>query len=610
MCPLLFVVFQVTLGAENYVDAFSTVCSTGAFKSRISHAVHPDTIRTALSEVDIDSVLGTDAHHILKTCYGYQSWLLAPEEGVRGLLRACLELYEAPLRKILADLHKVMLEVAVVAATQKSNSKKKSKKAAAHDYIQDMLLVQAESLINTWHTNTWQQLSNNLHAEVEFPAPHMFEKLKTRLQNLLAAAAAQQAARQIDAYRQLLQDTLNKLEGPSSSLSKKKLQLQAAQPPPLKTQIQQQEEEEEEPPSWSEFYMGWLEKKNRHGLWQRRWFALSLRQKRIWYFKSPEEQPARGTADLTCAQISGVTEEESNEEHTTFRITLPPGITPVAEQQQQQTQSGLPSEAQEAAAALTGAATKIISMALTLRAASLESKHQWLDMLGKAIIGIPEPVQHQQQRFPDPALAAAAPPPFPDGSDEDTAADPSSPVGRKISTKVFRDDEVPQSRQQQQQQHSVKTKRGGSSSEEESSSSSSSSSSTPRDRHHHHNKKNKGKLNDDDEMDEIDASAAEEEQEEEDEDARSEREQQLFDEIAAQSTQTNPSPEELAVLECAIVSIREYVVEAVARLTEQASKVVADGMLLTSEREAEMHEVLLRVLMPMPASGAHQEFEQ
>ena len=48
------------------------------------------------------------------------------------------------------------------------------------------------------------------------------------------------------------------------------------------------------------------------------------------------------------------------------------------------------------------------------------------------------------------------------------------------------------------------------------------------------------------------------------------------------------------MLECVVKAVGEYVEASQAHLTEQASKIVADGM-LPMPREDELHVVLLRV---------------
>lgn len=596
----LFLILKVTQAADSFINAFIVVCST-RFKSQISQKVHPDTIRGALSSVNLDAVLGIEeVHQVFKQCYGIKHWMVAPEEGTRGVLRASLQLYEAPLRQILMEMHAITLEAAKL--SMKSSAKTASraqggvKYSLADDAVRQLLFNQAENLVEQWRDQTWEQLRRNLHAEAEFPAPERFAKLKSRLQELLGAEAAKQAARQNEVYKRMLMDTLNQLQS-TATLKSHPLHLTNSLPPtpigkaaaraaPARSIVK-----EEEPPSWSEFFMGWLMKENRHGLFQRRWFALSIRQQKLWYFANPEEQPARGTGHLIGAKIISLIdaaeeeeefdEDRENKKQKTFRIVF----SSIADQNQ----VAIPLEAQKAAEALTGQKTKTLTTEMTLRAASVASKNQWCEMLNKAIIGVPEAPKVEQASA---AVAAGngglglsvgqvsssiQPDPFVEDRNDSTH------VGRKISTKIFHEKEEESNKTVKKNKDNKKkaTREARSvsntSSEEEEKSS-------PTEEH----------------------VSSDEEKEEENEEARAEREMALFDEIAAQAEYT-ATPEEKAVLECVSLAVKEYIVDALGYLTEQASRIIADGMLPVTRAE-ELHSKLLRVLITGREGGLAERF--
>jgi PH domain len=574
----------VTQRADFFINEFIVVCST-QFKSQISQKVHPDTIRTALASVKLDDVLVVEeVHQVFKQCYGVKHWLLAPEDGTRGVLRAALQLYEAPLRQILVEMTDITLEAAKLA--MKSSAKAASraqggmkKSSLADDAVRHLLLDQAENLVEQWRDQTWEQLRRNLHAEAEFPAPERFAKLKSRLQELLGAEAAKQAARQNEVYKRMLLDTLHQLQNTNVN-SKSPLPLVHPSLPPTSTKTAAVIKKEE-PPSWSEFFMGWLLKQNRHGLWQRRWFALSLRQQRFWYFANPEEQPARASGDLVGAKIVSLLEQQEDEyydgegetkQQKTFKIVFRGGDIPITGQNQVRALS-IPPEAQKAAEALTGQKTKTLTTELILRATTVSSKNQWCEMLNRAIIGIPEEPKAMEAA---PAAAAVqnisvehAPIVGPDPFVEDK--DDSTRVGRKISTKVF----------QNAKEEKKNNKKNNKNTSKKTSAVSVSSSEA------------------DDEKDSPTFSEnnteEEDEEEEESDEAREEREMALFEEIAAQAEYT-ATAEEQAVLECVSLAVREYIVDALGYLTEQASRIIADGMLPLTRAE-ELHSKLLRVLI-------------
>lgn len=534
---------------------------------------------------------------MFKRCYGVRHWLLAPEEGTRGVLRASLQLYEAPLRQILMEMHDITLEAAKLA--MKSSAKTDAaarghgstrKSSLAEDSVRHLLLDQADNLVEQWRDQTWEQLRRNLHAEAEFPAPERFSKLKSRLQELLGAEAAKQAARQNEVYKRMLMETLHQLQ---NSTSMKSPLANSLPPPPLgkaAAAAAPARVVKEEPPSWSEFFMGWLMKQNRHGQFQRRWFALSIRQQRIWYFANPEEQPARGAGHLVGAKIISledmqegeeVDEEDEKKQQKTFRIVF----ATTRQVNQSLASLSIPLEAQKTAEALTGQKTKTLSNEMTLRAATVASKNQWCEMLNKAIVGIPE------EKVEAPAAAAVGAGPAtgndrvplpvsinPDPFVEDK--DDSTHVGRKISTKIFQDEK---------EENSYKTARQTKNNNKKASQRDSAVSITS---------------SDDDDDKEKSSSTDEnnsEEEEDENEEAREAREMALFDEIAAQAEYT-ATAEERAVLECVSLAVREYIIDALGYLTEQASRIIADGMLPLNRAE-ELHSKLLRVLITGKEGG-------
>ncbi|KAG7667832.1 hypothetical protein KSW81_005750 [Nannochloris sp. 'desiccata'] len=567
----------VTQVADSFINAFIVVCST-QFKSQISQKVHPDTIRTALSSINLDESLGhEEVHQVFKRCYGVKHWLLAPEDGVRGVLRASLQLYEAPLRHILMEMTEITLEAANLAmksnakaATRGQGSMKKS--SLADDAVRQLLLDQAENLVEQWRDQTWEQLRRNLHAEAEFPAPERFAKLKSRLQELLGAEAAKQAARQNETYKRMLLDTLQQLQNTTIKSHLPLLPPSSTKTAPPTAPVK------EEPPSWSEFFMGWLMKQNRHGIWQRRWFALSIRQQRFWYFASPEEQPARGIGDLAGAKLVSLEEQEDevdgeieNKQQKTFRIIFHASDTPITGENPVRTLP-IPPEAQKAVEALTGQKTKTLTMELTLRAATVSSKNQWCDMLSRAVVGVPEEPKVEAaaggaavNNGPAALPAGQVPDPFVEDKDD------SRHVGRKISTKVFRQGNGEKKTEEESSNKNINTAVSVCSSD---------------------NEDEKSSLN----------SQENDIEEEEDEESRLEREMALFDEIAAQAEYT-ATAEEQAVLECVSLAVREYIVDALGYLTEQASRIIADGMLPLSRAE-ELHSKLLTVLITGREGGA------
>lgn len=580
---------QVSGATNDFIAAFTLLCNT-TFKGRIVAAIHPRTIHSTLAEVNLEEVLGKEAAYS-NYKRGVHNWLIAPEDGVRHLLRNTFLLFEPPLRGILSNIHAAMADAAK-AAMERSASKRKGKTTALEENLNAMLLSQALQAIATWRDQTWDQLAGNLHAEAEFPSPQRFETLKTRLQQLLGAVAARRAAHMAAEHKRMLAASL----GYSlQSLAATNAASGKGPPSPVAAAPVAPSKPVDVIPSWSEFYMGWMEKKNRHGMWQRRWFALSVRQQRLWYFQHPEEQPARGTISLHGAVL--VAEEDANDPHA-FRVVIPSAFAAAAggghgaQEAPQQAKHGI---------TLTGARTKTGALAMALRASSGASKKEWLDMLGKAIVGVPP---EQEVVEPAPAEVSAVPnlPATPPAAELLEESEEAAGIERKISTKVFanrlKEDSASEDGSEKPGSKAVPGKPTGGTAP----------------------KKRGGRVSkaDSDEAQDVEAggrrrstsrekeSAEGDGDEEVDEESRAEAERQLFEEIAEQAASREPSGDELAVLECVTQAVREYVQQAQETLTEQASKIIADG-LLPMNRTDQLHAALLKVLAGSDGGNSHAE---
>jgi len=236
---------KVARAVDSYIDAFTEACSS-THKAALSASVNQDTIRQALGAVNVDDVLNKKtAYRIFCETYGIRQWFVAPEDGVRGLLRGALLLYASPLKAALRCAHEATVEAATHAADVA--------KLSEADSMKHMLLDQALSLLDEWQNTTWEQLNRNIHAEAEFPAPDRFARLKSKLTGLMAKSAAKNATQQLEKYKVMLMAGLNR----SDNLIKPSLSAFA---------LQTEEDTESLVNQWSEFYMGWLEKCNRRGM--------------------------------------------------------------------------------------------------------------------------------------------------------------------------------------------------------------------------------------------------------------------------------------------------------------------------------------------------------
>jgi hypothetical protein len=538
---------EVAGAVDEFVAAFRAVCDAD-FRAALSERAHPAAFRAALAEVDLGAELSPEgAAAAFRAAYGWRAWLLAPEDGVRGVLRGTMLLHERPLMAALDAVHAATRAAAEATAARARVRTGPAGSAAARledEALRDLLLDRARGAVDAWRDATRAQLSRNLHAEAEFPAPERFAALRTRLAALTAAAAKRRAAETDALLRaQLL------LSNPAAVVAPAPLAVKAVE----EASTAEGTKGTEAAPEWSTHFMGWCDKLASDGRWQRRWVVLSALERRLYYFHMPEEQPARGAADLAGALVA------ADPAHGAAAVTvlLHPG--------------GAAAAAAAGAPPLAGGRTKRRAAALTLRAATSEGARQWLAMLERAAVGGGAPAP--------PVKAKAA------GADMGSApGSPSAaPVGRKISTQVF---------------GSVASPVAGTTSPPAAPAPAASPTraleaadvAAARARV-------LAAAAADAAAARVALEAAGEEEGPAEEAARAAAEAALFEEVAAQAA-AGPSAEEREVLAAVAEAVRAYVEGARPRLAEQAARVVADGMLpLAPARAEELRAALLRVLV-------------
>jgi hypothetical protein len=169
--------------------------------------------------------------------YGYQPWLLAPEAGVRALLRESINLCGVPMQRALERVHGSLLE-----ASRLTMARLAADLEGLPPALAELLLGRAEAAVASWHRETDAQLRRLLAAEAEFPTPERLARLKAQLAARLQHTAAQQRVAAAAAA------TGGPVSVGQAAVGKEAVVLEgkAAAPPPL-----------------NEYWMGWLDKLNR-----------------------------------------------------------------------------------------------------------------------------------------------------------------------------------------------------------------------------------------------------------------------------------------------------------------------------------------------------------
>ena len=551
---------KVAKASGAFVSSFSDACAH-QFRGELSETIHPNTIRAICNSVDPEQVLNVDsATKVFRCTYALHKWIAAPEAGLRALIRECLHLYEPSLRDTCESASKI-ISTAAKAAFEKS----------AKDidlYLRELMLEKSLYVIDMWKEDTLKLVLGNLHAEAEFPSPERFSKLRRRLQELLQEETKQALLRKIEELKRQIHEAtiqLQEIDKEQRLLSQSsETQRSLMKGLPVSHAIMSQRQATTQSSEvYSQYFMGWIDKRSRKGTWQRRWVAISSVQQRIWYFGAPQEQPARGAGSLQGALLyidgnTPITDYTPDMNHGNetgiFRVVFAASDEPImggAEDADDDNIGALNFMSRPPYINLQGRRTKRLK-SLIFRAATLSSKEQWIRMILRGIAG--EQPNETNRIQPLTALD--------DGK--------SSPVERKISTRVFSSGEEGTSRDEYQKEGDLANTRQG-----------------PKQVDDANETESIGGITDPDE-----------EKEELSEEERNQVEQSLFDEISQQASSISLSNEELKVLECCIQAAREYITDSLGSITEQAGRVIQDGLLPVGSREEDMRGSLLELLIP------------
>ncbi|GAB4816717.1 hypothetical protein N2152v2_003763 [Parachlorella kessleri] len=426
---------QVVRQCRAFAAAFEDTVTKEKAVRELLAALGPVNIQAAFASVQAEGVLSENyVFETLRMGAGYQPWFVAPEAGVRCLVKETLELCRAPMQQSLSAAVEA-LTLAVVKAADSRSQAHASVLAGGDDFPSGMLSVEegstvasqqmllewlasrAKQSIKGWQEATWDKLEALLMAEACLPTPTHFKSLKEQLQRLLLDRQRQAALPAAGATAALLGEGSGNQEGAVLGTAEAN---QIGKPPAVPVATAQED-------SYQLYFMGWLDKLSRRGKWQKRWFVLDGEQRCLYYFGSPEETPARAVVKLTgVSVVADDCEPSSANVHNKGPLA---GM-------------GLPSgkvqhvfKLQLAGLANQTAGSKSATI-VTLRCSDAPTKSQWLKQIrqvaqGPAKLAVLE------------ALGEAGAPGSPAGSVQqgETAM---AVVPRKISTRVFTDDAAPQ----------------------------------------------------------------------------------------------------------------------------------------------------------------------
>lgn len=248
---------QVIAASALFSSAFEKELATNAEIRNASRALGE------LAPVDLPSVFAPDkAYPLLLQAYGFSAYLMAPERGVRRLVADALQLYRGPITDAAASVLAALLAAAEMAAATALPE------AEWPDHVRLRVLDESQACIRAWHSKALAQLEGLLAAECLCPEQEAFAGLRARLQQRL----------EVEVQQALKEKSKAAVSGAPGR----------TQPDPAA-----ETETETEAEAEAEYFMGSLDKLDRHGRWRRRWFVYQASDRVLSYGRSPKSQQTR-----------------------------------------------------------------------------------------------------------------------------------------------------------------------------------------------------------------------------------------------------------------------------------------------------------------------------
>lgn len=163
---------QAISSCRRYADAFDAALQRDPALRSAATAPLTSGLGAAFA-VDLSVLSAQPAEAIFFQAYGYEPWLLAPEKGVRALIRSALELFRPA---VVATVDGVFdaLKVAAVQAAERAL-------AGAPDWQHQQLMEAALASVGAWRCAALHQVASLLDAESAAPDGAAFAAVRERL---------------------------------------------------------------------------------------------------------------------------------------------------------------------------------------------------------------------------------------------------------------------------------------------------------------------------------------------------------------------------------------------------------------------------------------------
>lgn len=283
------------------------------FASRVDRGDASMALRRAMSEELQKSIKKLSMQHMFTSDYvskacrradGLQPHLVAPEKGMRNIIRDALTMVHGPARACV-DSVKVTLQYA--AATAVADVLGTAGAAVANNPMQQS----AQKQVEQYAKETADTVRNLVEMEAEYPTASFFQQ---RIAMRAPAGQSPGDSEEVITF-QSLQESDNEDDEQGSEAEERR----------SSARKRTKEEQQELPDHPATALQGYLEKMSSHPphLWQKRYFLLSESRKKLFYFKSPEELPHyRGIINLDNCIVREVSHDGHGEKS---RENLPTG---------------------------------------------------------------------------------------------------------------------------------------------------------------------------------------------------------------------------------------------------------------------------------------------
>ena len=307
-----------------------------ASRIRRSFGGGTDGLRHRLRMIDLTSAFEqTRVDSMLRQGDGYQPHLVSPEAGLRLLMADVLEQARIPAEQCVRDVHALLQSAAKAACDDAmytatppnallSESVKEQSALNIHQ-CHALLTQSADSALSRWREEAIKAVSTIISMEQSHVSAKYFRHVTEAAALEAAAARSRREVSRSGTNETNASDTTTTSSTTTSAPSTSR-----TTPPTADAN----KARDSRLPSSSkdralDIDMEYLEKQNKHGVWQRRWFVLDTSRNCLFYYKEDKEHhsaPPRGRIDLLDAIVTDMKVSAGSPQSRDSRMAVDMGV--------------------------------------------------------------------------------------------------------------------------------------------------------------------------------------------------------------------------------------------------------------------------------------------